>query len=116
MQVQISQFLEQFRGQTVHVFINTGNAGDSLIGAGAHQLFDRAGIRVIEPMANGFDARGKTIFYGGGGNLVGDSTDSYRVISRAHREAKRLVILPHTIRRVDTLLDDFGPNVTVIAR
>lgn len=116
MQVEISEFLEQFRGQTVHVFINTGNAGDSLIGAGTFQLLDRAGIRVIEPMANGFDARGKTIFYGGGGNLVGDSTDSYRVISRAHREAKRLVILPHTIRRVDSLLDEFGANVTVIAR
>ncbi len=116
MRTDINDFLAQFRGQTVHVFINTGNAGDSLIGAGAFQLFDRAGIRVVEPMANGFDARGKTVFYGGGGNLVGDTTHSHRVISQVHRDAKRLVILPHTITRVDPLLDALGAHVTVFAR
>jgi exopolysaccharide biosynthesis predicted pyruvyltransferase EpsI len=33
-----------------------------------------------------------------------------------HREARRLILLPHTITDVDVLLAEFGPNVTLICR
>jgi exopolysaccharide biosynthesis predicted pyruvyltransferase EpsI len=116
MRIDINDFLAQFRGQTVHVLTNPGNAGDCLISAGGFQLMDRAGIHVVEPMTNGFDARGKTVFYPGGGNLLGHWTHGYRTLARIHRDAKRLVILPHTLTNVDALLGEFGANVTVIAR
>jgi exopolysaccharide biosynthesis predicted pyruvyltransferase EpsI len=112
----ILAYLARFRSERVHYFPNPGNAGDSIIAAASYQRLEAAGLDYVTPNRRGFDARGKVVIYGGGGNLVGDTTFAHRLVSAIHREVRHLTILPHTVKDVDALLDGFGDNVTVICR
>jgi exopolysaccharide biosynthesis predicted pyruvyltransferase EpsI len=116
MNTNIQDYLRQFTGRDVIYLPNPGNAGDSVIASATYQAMDRVGIRFRTPPQKSFDPAGQFILYGGGGNLNGRTTHSYRMLKRVHRTAKHLTILPHTIKDVDELLSEFGSNVTVIAR
>lgn len=116
MKDDIRDYLAQFRGQEVSYFPNPGNAGDSVIACGTYHALDRTGLTYTLPHHGRFDPAGKTIFYGGGGNLVGPATFSARAIRKWHRTAKHLCVLPQTIKDVDGLLSELGPNVTLICR
>lgn len=116
MSADIRDYLAQFRGQEVLYLPNPGNAGDSVMASATYQLLDAAGIRYRVPHLGTLDPAGQTILYGGGGNLYERGRHSYRTLERIHRAAKHLTILPHTIKDVDDLLDQFGSNVTVICR
>ncbi len=116
MEVDIHAYLRDFADQNVHYLPNPGNAGDSIIAAATYQCLHRLGISHTVPSWPRFSATGKTIFYGGGGNLVGTSTYAYARVSQLHKDAARLVILPHTVKDIDDLLRAFGANVTVICR
>ncbi|WP_458095333.1 polysaccharide pyruvyl transferase family protein [Roseomonas sp. WA12] len=116
MNEDIRGYLAQFSGSEVMFLPNPGNAGDSLMSSATYQAFDKLGIRYRIPHLGSFDPAGKVVLYGGGGNLYEKGRHSYRTLERIHRTAKRLVILPHTIKDVDDLLDAFGSNVTVICR
>lgn len=95
---------------------NPGNAGDSLIAAATTQLFAKHGIRakwvgcreVVEP--------GRIVFYGGGGNLIGNYDDAATFIAANHRQAERLVLLPHSVEGHGELLAELGGNVDLITR
>lgn len=112
----LDAFLRRYAGRTVYLVQNPGNAGDSVIGAAGYQRLDRAGVRVVEPSWKGFDPAGKIVFYPGGGNLIHEGTHSHRLLSAWHARAAELVILPHTLTGVDSLLASFGANVTVVCR
>lgn len=116
MSADIRDYLAQFRGQDVLYVPNPGNAGDSVMSSATYQLLEAAGIRHRVPHLGSLDPAGKTILYGGGGNLYERGRHSYRTIERLHARARHLTILPHTIKDVDELLDQFGSNVTVICR
>lgn len=116
MEIDIDTFLRGFSGQHVHYLPNPGNAGDSVIAAATYQCFRRHGIRITIPHPNRFEPVGKTLFYGGGGNLIGTSTYAYAQVSRFHKDARHLVILSQTVKDVDDLIRSFGGNVTVICR
>lgn len=116
MEVDIQTYLRDFKGQHIHYLPNPGNAGDSVIAAATYQCLNRIGIPYTIPSWPRFSAAGKTVFYGGGGNLVGTSTYAYARVSQLHKDAARLVILSHTVRDIDDLLRTFGTNVTMICR
>jgi exopolysaccharide biosynthesis predicted pyruvyltransferase EpsI len=116
MRIQIEDYLKQFSKQAILYTPNPGNAGDSLIAAATYQLFERVGIDYTVVRPNLLDARGKTLIYGGGGNLVKPSSFSSQYLSKHHRILKKLVILPHTVKEVDELLGEFGSNVDIICR
>lgn len=114
-EVDIQSYLRDFAGQHVHYLPNPGNAGDSIIAAATYQCFRRHTIRITIPRPDRFDPAGKTVFYGGGGN-IGVGVYAHTQISRLHKDARRFVILPQTIRDADGLIRSFGSNVTVICR
>jgi exopolysaccharide biosynthesis predicted pyruvyltransferase EpsI len=116
MEIDIDTFLRGFSGQHVHYLPNPGNAGDSVIAAATYQCFRRRAIRITIPHPDRFDPAGKTLFYGGGGNLIGTGTYAYAQVSRFHKDAGHLVILSQTVKDVDDLIRSFGGNVTVICR
>ena len=100
----------------LYFYPNKGNAGDSLIACAAFELFKRLNIpfhRITDAL---FDARGKVVVYGGGGNLVAGRTEARQFIERHHATAKRLVVLPHTISGHEDLLQKLGSNVDLFAR
>lgn len=114
----ITEFLSQFKGQTIHYYPNPGNGGDCLIAAGTYQVFRRVGLRYefIPVGDRSFDPENKIIFYAGGGNLVPFYTQARDFLERVHRKARRVVMLPHTIRGHEDLIAAFGSNVDLIAR
>ncbi len=115
-EVEIKSYLRGFAAQHVHYLPNPGNAGDSIIATATYQCLHRLGISHTIPFPPRFSAAGKTVFYGGGGNLIGTSTYAYAQVARFHKDAARFVILPHTVKDVDDLLRAFGANVTIICR
>ena len=94
---------------------NSGNAGDSLISVGVMSCFDRLGIR-FKPITVETDVRDKVVILGGGGNFV----PAYATIRNAFlsfkNSAKAIVLLPHTIRGNEDVLNDLNSNVTIICR
>ncbi|PWS39195.1 hypothetical protein DFH01_08155 [Falsiroseomonas bella] len=116
MSGSIHDYLGQFTGKDVLFVPNPGNAGDSVMSAATYQALERAGARYRVPSLRGLDVSGQFVLYGGGGNLYGKARHAYRTLERLHATAKHLTILPHTIKDVDELLEEFGSNVTVIAR
>lgn len=112
----INDYLSQFSGQRVVYIPNPGNAGDSVIAAATFQMLEKNNIKYELAAYDRIDPTGQVVIYGGGGNLVATSTFSARVIKRLHKRAKKLVILPHTIKNIDELLVEFGSNVDIICR
>lgn len=118
MGTDLERFLLAFKGSQVLFAPNPGNAGDSVIACAECQMFERLGLdyKIIDLNVNPAETAGKVIFYGGGGNLVGHYPNARDFIVRHHQLAKRLVILPHTIRSYPELLTSLGDNVDIICR
>lgn len=116
-QVDVSELLESIAVSEILYCPNPGNAGDSAIAAATYQLFDRMGLqyRFVE-WDDDFDASGKTVVYGGGGNLVEKYPHARSFIERHHESAERLVVLPHTIYGHGDLLHQLGRNVFLFCR
>lgn len=113
---KIKLYLSKFIGNEIFYFPNPGNAGDSLIAAATYQLFDKIGLTYRTPNINSFNPSGKIIFYGGGGNLTTPDSFSAKVVRKCHRSAKKLIILPQTVRRNDDLIKELDSNVDIFCR
>lgn len=117
MHSAVAEVLRRHLGNQELVFVpNPGNAGDSLIAASTFQFLQRNGIRYSVKRIDPSLFAGRVVAYGGGGNIVGPNTYGTRFLSSIHRLAKRVVILPHTIKGVDDLLASFGGNVDIFCR
>ncbi len=97
-------------------FPNPGNAGDALIATATWQCFDRVGIKPRVARPENF-ARHGTIILGGGGNLV----PPYRFIADAlqaclDRQVRHCLLLPHTIRGNESLLNRLDERFTLLCR
>lgn len=104
------------KNETIYYRPNPGNAGDALIAAGAFILFDQAGLKIEIINSDDFNSEGKIVIYAGGGNLVGIYSDAKDFISKHHKHAKHLILLPHTVSNNDELLAELQSNVTLFAR
>jgi exopolysaccharide biosynthesis predicted pyruvyltransferase EpsI len=116
MEIDIEQYLLRLGNERLSYIPNPGNAGDSLIASGTFHLFDRLGLNYFVASQHRSNYAGEVVLYGGGGNLGKMTNVSARFLSRIHRQPKRLIVLPHTIKEIDPLLRDFGSNVTLICR
>jgi len=96
---------------------NSGNAGDALIGHATFQLFDQLGLDyVCLPDYQQFDPAGRVVVCAGGGNLVPLYHGTESVLRWAAGRARRVILLPHTIRSNEDLLADLGAEVDLICR
>lgn len=115
--LEMADYLRQLASEgELHYLPNPGNAGDSMIACATYQLFEQEQIayRVVDPSR--FDSSGKIVLYGGGGGLVEGGLVARNFIEKHYQRAKRLVLLPHTVRGHEDLLGRLGPNVDLIAR
>lgn len=108
-------FLRPFAGEEVLFYPNPGNAGDSLIAMGEYEAFRRAGVKV-RIIDIGSDVTGRSVFVGGGGNLVPLYRSVHDALSNYLGKARRIVILPHTIRGHEPLLARMDETCTVFCR
>lgn len=115
MRTDLEAFLNQFAGETVLFVPNEGNVGDCLIFASTLDALSKASINV-EVADNGADFRNRTVFLGGGGNLVGLYRGMRETIEACRAQAARIILLPHTIRGNVDLIRSFDDRVTIWCR
>jgi exopolysaccharide biosynthesis predicted pyruvyltransferase EpsI len=116
-QEQMVDYVRDLAEEDVWYCPNPGNAGDSIIAHGTYALFRQAGLshHIVE-WDEAFDSTGKVLLYAGGGNLNSKYPHAHGFIKRHHRNAKRLVLLPHTVEGRAQLLVDLGDNVDLLCR
>jgi hypothetical protein len=101
----------------VHLRLMRGNAGDALIHVATLALLARLGLparHIVDDAA--LDPAGKTIVVVGGGNLVPGYREAAGFLERVHARARRVLVLPSTIRGNQALLGALGPNVHLVCR
>lgn len=116
-ELDLKEFLENYRGVSVDFYRFPGNYGDSLIWHGTKILLNKLNINedyveIYSPKKNG------VLFIDGGGNFVDYYSDIKEFLSTKPNVYKEIVILPHTIfgeRQVD-ILNSLCGNVTVFCR
>ena len=115
--MSVIQYLKTLpKNETIHYRANPGNAGDALIACGAFKLFHDTNLRIEIIDIDNFDATDKIVIYAGGGNLVGIYPDAREFFIKHHKQAKLLVLLPHTVHKNEDLLKELGENVVLFAR
>lgn len=115
--IDIRDYLQSLAAEKVYYCPNPGNAGDSAIALGTYQVFQQAGLPYeFVRWDEDFDSEGKTLVYGGGGNLRQTYPQARTFIERHHLDAKKLVVLPHTIQGHEELLSQLGSNVDIFCR
>ena len=93
--MNLNQLLETYKGETVHVLINPGNAGDGLIHAGGRQLFKSRGLETRE-FVYPVEAGGDTLFIYGNGQFFGNYGKCVRSYFHYLDKYKKVIILPST--------------------
>lgn len=111
----MEQFFATLRGTPVLFFANPGNAGDSLIAAATWQAFARNGIEATQI---GLEAKvdDRVVLLGGGGNFIPLYHQITDALARYAGRARRIVILPHTIRGNEGVLRQMDARYTVFCR
>lgn len=115
LRTEMQRYLDQFRGEDVLFVPNEGNAGDCLILASTLKAMAKALIN-LEIADDGADFKNRTVFLGGGGNLVGVYRGMRQTIEACRSEAARVVLLPHTIRGNDELIESLDGRFTIWCR
>ncbi|MEI7946793.1 MAG: polysaccharide pyruvyl transferase family protein [bacterium] len=117
MHIQIHDYLRELAADQDIVYCpNGGNAGDAMIASATYDLFAETGVSFSLFDPEHFDPKGKTLIYGGGGNLIPLYQSAHKFIERYHRAVRRLIVLPHTIQGHEDLLADLGTNVDLLTR
>ena len=116
MEILIREYLTALNGGNLVFVPNPGNGGDCVIASGTFQIFDEIDLQYKIFNVRETDVKNSILIYAGGGNLVKPSTYSAQFVGKYHKQAKRFVLLPHTIKEVDNLLDEMGRNVDLICR
>jgi exopolysaccharide biosynthesis predicted pyruvyltransferase EpsI len=115
LRCELQAYLQTYRGARVLYLPNPGNGGDSLIAAATFQAFARAEI-TYSAIDLDADVEGEVVFLGGGGNLI----PLYDNIQTAYEtflgRARRIVLLPHTVRGNEKLLGRLDGSCTLFVR
>jgi exopolysaccharide biosynthesis predicted pyruvyltransferase EpsI len=95
---------------------NEGNAGDALIASGMWCLFDKLNIKPI--ICDAKDLIEDTyVMYAGGGNLINGYFNCRNFLEQClEKKVKKCVVLPHTVRGHEDILNKLDSRFTIVAR
>ena len=117
--MNLNQLIEAYKGKTVHVLINPGNAGDGLIHAGGRQFFKSHDIKIRE-FVYPVEAGGETLFIYGNGQFFETYGKCVRSFLHYNDKYKKVIILPSTFdsnyEAGINLLANLPPHVIVFCR
>ena len=117
MRIHIHDYLRGLAAEPDIVYCpNGGNAGDAMIASATYDLFAETGVSFTLFDPEHFDPKGKTLIYGGGGNLIPLYPSARTFVERYHHSVRRLIVLPHTIQGHEDLLVGLGANVDLLTR
>lgn len=115
----LKQILDELRSFQPFIVLPTpGNAGDALINCTTYQLLRRMGIafEILPGNCDPATTRNRVVLFATAGNLIPHYTDAQSFIAAHHAGARKLILLPGTIRKCDHLLAQLGNNVVVMCR
>ncbi len=112
---QVTEVLKEFSNKSVFYFPNPGNAGDSLISVATMQLFKRLNI-TFKPVGLDAKVEGQVVILGGGGNFIPLYTAIRTALERFSGKAKRIILLPHTIRGNEDVIAFLPSNAILMCR
>ena len=112
----LTDYLQQFVGETVTYVPNPGNAGDSAIFFATVKMFEAIGLRYTIEMGTNVNVDGKIVVIGGGGAMANEESALTKVMNRALKSAKHVILLPHTAKEVDKTLSSAKNNLTIFCR
>lgn len=115
MHSDLEKILGSLRGEKVVYIPNRGNAGDSFIAHATYQLFDNVGLNYEIGNLSG-TYRKAIIVCAGGGNLVRPYPNMADFLRRNLGHWRQLIILPHTIRSYEDIIQRFDSNCYVFCR
>ena len=115
LRTEIVRFLAEFAGQRVLFVPNEGNVGDCLIFAATLDAMAKASIEV-EIVGNDADFGDRIVFLGGGGNLIDMYRGMRQTFEACGAKAKRIILLPHTIRGNADLIRSLDHRATIWCR
>jgi len=108
-------FLSNYLNQEIIYIPNPGNAGDSLIAFGTIQTFNELGLNwKMGSISNKY--HNKTLFYAGGGNLVGGLYSNCKKFINKNKNDNKIIILPHTIKSEGIFLSNLNDNIIIFCR
>lgn len=114
-EINIYDFLKKYINKKIIYIPNPGNAGDCLIVLGIFNLFNEIGINFI--IGNPLKIyKNEILFYAGGGNLVGIYQNCKRFLMNNLKNNNEIVILPHTVKDEDILIQNLDNNTKIICR
>ena len=111
----VDHCIAHYSGRTVLHVPNPGNAGNSLLALGTYQAFERHAVK-FEVIDLDASVDGKVVFLGGGGNFVPIYGDTRFAFERFLGRAKKIILLPHTIRGNEDLLTRLDSSCTLFCR
>lgn len=112
--VKIEKFLSQYSGKNVILIPFDGNSGDALILFGTITLLDKLNIKFKFGNIN-TNYNNEVILINGGGNLVGIYSDVKKIIEK-YQHNNKIILLPHTIKDEDKLLNNLSSNTIIFCR
>lgn len=114
-EIDIYEFLSDYKDKNIIYIPNPGNAGDQLIAYATIQILQELNINFtfgnIKTVYNN-----KIIFYGGGGNFIGIYKDFYKFLVHNMYTGNHIVLLPHTVKDEDDVIRCLGDNIKIICR
>lgn len=100
----VISLFSSLRGKSVAVFPNTGNAGDGFIMFATLAMLRRFDVE-YELFGPDSIVSGKTVLFGGGGNLIEGRYRTMADTIQANVGRNRCILLPHTILGFEGLAD-----------
>lgn len=114
-EMDMEQFLLNYRNESIIYIENSGNAGDSLIAHGTWLLFDKLKLNYTMGTYSS-KYKNKTLFFAGGGSLVGLYEKCRIFLENNINNNNKIVLLPHTIANEDALIKKLDKNVIIFCR
>jgi exopolysaccharide biosynthesis predicted pyruvyltransferase EpsI len=114
-EIDIYEFLSDYKDKNIIYIPNPGNAGDQLIAYTTIQIFQEININFTFGNIKTV-YKNKILFYGGGGNLIGIYKDCYKFLVHNMYTGNHIVLLPHTVKDEDDIIRSLGDNVKIICR
>jgi len=109
--VLLSELVDEF-----YYVPNTGNAGDSVIESATFGMFDKLNLQYKLTTSASNEFVDRVVVLAGGGALTNEEASYTKVLRECAEKAKKVIVLPHTIKDIDSTIARYGGKVVFFCR
>ncbi|MER2491831.1 polysaccharide pyruvyl transferase family protein [Catenovulum sediminis] len=114
--MNIEQFLKQELKSPFYYIPNPGNAGDSVIACASYNTFDKLNLTYEVIQSDDTRIENSIVVLGGGGAISGETSYFSKILAECAQKAKKVVLLPHTVKNIDAIITKYGDKITFCCR